>query len=316
VQYANHLYAMLGVEPRAELSTRPEKRLGTEKQWDQAEAALEQALQRHGMEYVISPGEGTFYGPKIDLHMTDSLDRSWQMGTIQLDYQMPAGFGLSYVGADGEDHPPVVIHRALLGSLERFIGILTEHYAGAFPAWLSPVQVIGIPVTDALAQCTSESVLVALVRNATAKISGATYKSLVEKSRALTGLQEPLARRAALPPMLANAMCAWVSDALKSYIETNYKLPPETLDAALEKTIEKARMAAKCVRKDPSHRAKLATGAYALNRVRAHVLAPRAAQSWLAGIATSTRVPAPVARVARRLVLDGVYVDELERALR
>jgi threonyl-tRNA synthetase len=148
VEYANHLYAMLGVEPRAELSTRPEKRLGSEAQWDQAESALEEALKRHGMDYVISPGEGTFYGPKIDLHMTDSIGRSWQMGTIQLDYQMPARFGLSYVGGDGQEHTPVVIHRALLGSLERFIGILTEHYAGHFPLWLAPVQCEIVPVQD------------------------------------------------------------------------------------------------------------------------------------------------------------------------
>ncbi|HEX4755512.1 MAG TPA: threonine--tRNA ligase [Candidatus Dormibacteraeota bacterium] len=148
VEYANHLYAMLGVTPRAELSTRPEKRLGTEDQWDRAESALEQALQGHGMDYVISPGEGTFYGPKIDLHMTDSIGRSWQMGTIQLDYQMPSRFGLSYVGADGQDHTPVVIHRALLGSLERCIGILTEHYAGHFPLWLAPVQCEIVPVQD------------------------------------------------------------------------------------------------------------------------------------------------------------------------
>jgi len=103
-------------------------------------------LKRHGIEYAISPGEGTFYGPKIDLHMTDSLGRSWQMGTIQLDYQMPARFGLTYIGPDNQEHTPVVIHRALLGSLERFIGILTEHYAGAFPYWLAPVQVRVLPV--------------------------------------------------------------------------------------------------------------------------------------------------------------------------
>src|SRR5204862_4834284 len=132
--------------PRAELSTRPDKRLGTDEQWDRAEGALEEALKRNEMEYVISPGEGTFYGPKIDLHMTDSLGRSWQMGTIQLDYQMPVRFGLTYMGADHHEHTPVVIHRALLGSLERFVGILTEHYAGAFPFWLSPVQIRVIPV--------------------------------------------------------------------------------------------------------------------------------------------------------------------------
>jgi threonyl-tRNA synthetase len=148
VEYARFLYDLFGLEARAELSTRPEKRLGTDEQWDRAENALEEALKRHEIEYVISPGEGTFYGPKIDLHMTDSLGRSWQMGTIQLDYQMPMRFGLEYVGADNAEHHPVVIHRALLGSLERFIGILIEHYAGAFPVWLAPVQLRVIPVGE------------------------------------------------------------------------------------------------------------------------------------------------------------------------
>ncbi len=148
IDFVRYLYDRFGVTPRAELSTRPEKRLGTDEQWDRAEGALEQALQRHGMEYAVSPGEGTFYGPKIDLHMTDVLGRSWQMGTIQLDYQMPMKFGLTYMGPDNREHTPVVIHRALLGSLERFIGILIEHYAGAFPFWLSPVQARVIPVGE------------------------------------------------------------------------------------------------------------------------------------------------------------------------
>jgi threonyl-tRNA synthetase len=148
VEYARYLYDLFGVTASAELSTRPEKRLGTDDQWDRAEAALEAALKRHQMDYVVSPGEGTFYGPKIDLHMTDSLGRSWQMGTIQLDYQMPTRFGLTYFGADNAEHDPVVIHRALLGSLERFTGILIEHYAGAFPFWLAPVQIRIIPVGE------------------------------------------------------------------------------------------------------------------------------------------------------------------------
>src|SRR6266545_4604716 len=146
IDYVRYLYDLFGLVPRAELATRPEPRLGTDEQWDHAEDALEAALKRHRMEYVIGEGEGTFYGPKIDLHMSDSLGRSWQMGTIQLDYQMPVRFGLTYMGADNHEHHPVVIHRALLGSLERFVGILTEHYAGAFPFWLSPVQVRMIPV--------------------------------------------------------------------------------------------------------------------------------------------------------------------------
>jgi threonyl-tRNA synthetase len=148
IDFVRFLYELFGVEARAELSTRPETRLGTDEQWDRAEAALESALVAHGMDYTISPGEGVFYGPKIDLHMSDSLGRSWQMGTIQLDYQMPAQFGLTYMGADNQEHTPVVIHRALLGSLERFVGILTENYAGAFPFWLAPVQVRIIPVGE------------------------------------------------------------------------------------------------------------------------------------------------------------------------
>jgi threonyl-tRNA synthetase len=149
IDFVRYLYDLFGVMPRAELSTRPEKRLGTDEQWDRAEAALEGALRRHDMEYAISPGEGVFYGPKIDLHMTDVLGRSWQMGTIQLDYQMPTQFGLTYMGPDNREHNPVVIHRALLGSLERFVGILVEHYGGEFPFWLAPVQARVLPVAEA-----------------------------------------------------------------------------------------------------------------------------------------------------------------------
>jgi threonyl-tRNA synthetase len=148
IDFVAFLYEQFGVVARAELSTRPETRLGSDEQWDRAEEALEAALKRHGMDYAVSPGEGVFYGPKIDLHMTDTLGRSWQMGTIQLDYQMPMQFGLTYMGADNREHHPVVIHRALLGSLERFIGILVEHYGGAFPFWLAPVQVRIIPVGE------------------------------------------------------------------------------------------------------------------------------------------------------------------------
>ena len=149
IEFVRYLYDRFGVVARGELSTRPEKRLGTDEQWDRAESALEDALRRHDMKYEISPGEGTFYGPKIDLHMTDVLGRSWQMGTIQLDYQMPVRFGLTYMGPDNREHSPVVIHRALLGSLERFIGILVEHYGGDFPFWLAPVQVRVVPVGEA-----------------------------------------------------------------------------------------------------------------------------------------------------------------------
>ncbi len=148
IQYLRDLYAIFDMTPRAELSTRPDDKLGSDEQWDRAEAALEQALRNHGIEYEIGEGEGVFYGPKIDLHVTDSLGRSWQMATIQLDYQLPERFGLTYVGADNQEHTPVVIHRALFGSFERFIGILIEHYAGAFPFWLAPVQLRIIPVGE------------------------------------------------------------------------------------------------------------------------------------------------------------------------
>jgi threonyl-tRNA synthetase len=148
IEYAKDLYRLFDVTPHAELSTRPEERLGTDEEWDHAEGILQAALERHELPYVIGEGEGTFYGPKIDLHMDDALGRSWQMGTIQADQQMPRRFGLTYMGADNAEHTPVVIHRALLGSLERFIGILVEHYAGDFPLWLAPVQLRLIPVGE------------------------------------------------------------------------------------------------------------------------------------------------------------------------
>jgi threonyl-tRNA synthetase len=132
----------------AELSTRPDNKLGTDEQWDLTEAALEEALKLNGIPYELAPGEGAFYGPKIDLHMEDALGRKWQLGTIQLDSQMPSRFGLTYVGPDNREHPLYVIHRALYGSFERFIGILIEHYGGAFPFWLAPVQLRIIPVGE------------------------------------------------------------------------------------------------------------------------------------------------------------------------
>jgi len=148
LDFAASLYDLFGLEARFELSTRPENKLGTDEEWDFTEAALRTALERREIEYTVNEGDGAFYGPKIDLHMTDVLGRSWQMGTIQLDSQMPARFGLTYMGADNEEHTPYVVHRALFGSMERFIGILIEHYAGAFPFWLAPVQIRIIPVGE------------------------------------------------------------------------------------------------------------------------------------------------------------------------
>jgi threonyl-tRNA synthetase len=145
----DELYARFGFDDvSVELSTRPEKSMGSEEQWAKAEAALTEALERQGREYELNPGDGAFYGPKIDFHVTDALGRSWQCGTCQLDFQMPERFDLTYVGADDAGHRPVMIHRALLGSMERFAGILIEHYAGRFPVWLAPVQAIALPVSD------------------------------------------------------------------------------------------------------------------------------------------------------------------------
>ncbi len=145
----DELYARFGFDDvRVELSTRPEKSMGSEEQWSRAEAALTEALDRQGRPYELNPGDGAFYGPKIDFHVTDALGRSWQCGTCQLDFQMPERFDLSYTGADDAPHRPVMIHRALLGSMERFAGILIEHYAGRFPVWLAPVQARVLPVSD------------------------------------------------------------------------------------------------------------------------------------------------------------------------
>ncbi|WP_123042864.1 threonine--tRNA ligase [Cohnella candidum] len=144
----DHIYQVFGFEYKIELSTRPEDFLGTVEIWDEAEQALQNALDKRGIPYRINEGDGAFYGPKIDFHILDALKRSWQCGTIQLDYQMPEKFDLTYIGEDNQKHRPIVIHRAIYGSIDRFIGILTEHYSGAFPVWLAPVQVKLLPVSD------------------------------------------------------------------------------------------------------------------------------------------------------------------------
>jgi threonyl-tRNA synthetase len=148
LELATVIYDTFDLEMRVELSTRPEKRIGDDGLWDEAEGALERALARAGVAFELNPGDGAFYGPKIDLHMTDSIGRSWQMGTIQLDFQMPERFDITYTGEDNAEHRPAMVHRALMGAFERFIGILIEHYAGAFPTWLAPLQVAVVPVAD------------------------------------------------------------------------------------------------------------------------------------------------------------------------
>jgi threonyl-tRNA synthetase len=143
------VYSVFGFEDVAiELSTRPENRLGSDELWDRAEGACKAALELRGINYELNEGDGAFYGPKIDFKVKDALGRFWQLGTCQLDYQLPARFELKYVGSDGGEHQPVMVHRAMLGSLERFIGILIEHTAGAFPLWLAPVQAKILPLSE------------------------------------------------------------------------------------------------------------------------------------------------------------------------
>ena len=149
IDFFKELYGAFDLnDVRLELSTRPAKSIGSDEMWEKAESSLKRALEKNGVEYQLNPGDGAFYGPKIDFHIRDVLKRSWQCGTIQLDFSMPARFGLTYVGADGHKHTPVMIHRAGFGSIERFLGIIIENYAGAFPLWLSPLQVQIIPISE------------------------------------------------------------------------------------------------------------------------------------------------------------------------
>ena len=142
------VYSLFGFKYHVELSTRPENSMGTDEDWELATEGLRGALNDLGLDYVVNEGDGAFYGPKIDFHLTDSIGRTWQCGTIQLDMQLPQRFELEYTGADGEKHRPIMIHRVAFGSIERFIGILIEHFAGAFPTWLAPVQVKVLPISD------------------------------------------------------------------------------------------------------------------------------------------------------------------------
>lgn len=151
VRLTDKIYSQFGFKYKVELSTRPENSMGSEEDWEIATSALKKALEEMKLDYELNEGDGAFYGPKIDFHLEDSLGRTWQCGTIQLDFQMPQRFNLEYVGEDGQKHRPIMIHRAIFGSIERFIGILIEHYAGNFPAWLAPMQVKILPITDRVA---------------------------------------------------------------------------------------------------------------------------------------------------------------------
>lgn len=148
----DEVYSVFGLSYEIEVSTMPEDHMGNVEIWDFATETLKQACTDMGKKYIINEGDGAFYGPKLDFHLADSLGRTWQCGTIQLDMQLPERFELEYVGADGAKHRPAMIHRVVLGSVERFIGVITEHFAGAFPLWLAPVQLKVLPVTDRAAE--------------------------------------------------------------------------------------------------------------------------------------------------------------------
>ena len=156
IKLIDEVYDTLGFKYNVELSTRPEDSMGSDEEWNMAERSLKEALDEGGLDYKINEGDGAFYGPKIDFHIEDSLGRSWQCGTIQLDFQLPQRFELEYIGSDGEKHRPIVIHRVIFGSIERFIGILIEHFAGKFPVWLAPVQVKVLPISDNFVEYGSE----------------------------------------------------------------------------------------------------------------------------------------------------------------
>src|SRR3954447_10060740 len=187
------IYRMFDFPVHAELSTRPDNRIGSDEFWDRAEGMLARALERQGIEYRVAEGEGAFYAPKIDLHMTDSLGRSWQLGTVQLDYNMPERFGLTYTGSDNADHTPVMIHRALFGSFERFIGILIEHYAGEFPLWLAPVQAAVLPIADRHAD---------YAREAQAALTAAGLRAAVDERTESVGRKIREAELRKIPYML------------------------------------------------------------------------------------------------------------------
>jgi threonyl-tRNA synthetase len=180
-------------EVRIALSTRPEKRLGTEAMWDNAESALENALKKNQVDYHINPGEGAFYGPKLEFQVTDAIGRPWQLGTVQLDYAMPERFQLRYIGADNGEHQPVMIHRAILGSIERFIGIIIEHFAGAFPLWLAPVQASVLPLSEKFLDYGRET---------TAKIRAAGLRVETDESNEKLGAKIRDAQLKKIPYML------------------------------------------------------------------------------------------------------------------
>ncbi len=189
----DEVYTLFGLPYKIELSTMPDDHIGSVEDWDIATNALADAITSIGKTYTVNPGDGAFYGPKLDFHIQDSLGRTWQCGTIQLDYQLPGRFGCEYTGSDGEKHTPVMIHRVVFGSVERFIGVIIEHFAGKFPTWLSPVQVKLLPITDRNNEYT-DNVYAAL------KAVGVRVES--DKRQEKTGFKVREAQMAKIPYML------------------------------------------------------------------------------------------------------------------
>ena len=192
-QLFDEVYSVFGLPYKIELSTMPDDHIGTVEDWDIATAALADAITSIGKEYILNPGDGAFYGPKLDFHIQDSLGRTWQCGTIQLDYQLPGRFDLTYVDSEGKDVCPVMIHRVVFGSIERFIGVITEHYAGAFPIWLAPVQVKVLPITDRAAEYS---------REVSEKLDSAGFRSEVDSRNEKIGYKIRSAQLEKVPYML------------------------------------------------------------------------------------------------------------------
>ena len=192
-QLFDEVYSVFGLPYKIELSTMPDDHIGTVEDWDIATAALADAITSIGKEYILNPGDGAFYGPKLDFHIQDSLGRTWQCGTSQLDYQLPGRFDLTYVDSEGKDVCPVMIHRVVFGSIERFIGVITEHYAGAFPIWLAPVQVKVLPITDRAAEYS---------REVSEKLDSAGFRSEVDSRNEKIGYKIRSAQLEKVPYML------------------------------------------------------------------------------------------------------------------
>ena len=222
-------YQIFGFEYKLELSTRPENSLGTDEQWETATNALIHALEKNGRPYEVNEGDGAFYGPKIDFHLRDSLGRTWQCGTIQLDFQMPERFELTYTGEDGEKHRPVMLHRVIFGSIERFIGILTEHYAGAFPMWLAPVQAKVLPISEAAMD---------YAKKVAEKLEAAGIRVEVDSRNEKIGYKIREAQMMKIPYMLVvgekEAQSGTVSVRSRKGGDLGAKTPEEFLQKALE----------------------------------------------------------------------------------